>query len=253
MAPATLRPLDPSTSTPGTHTYPDVPGIPDKYNFRERLPQSFPHGLLPYSLEPGAMEQQYPPSSLFPEPPFGDGPELRLEPPLQALTQVQDATRNLTKVVGELAASMWRKATTRERHFPQQQFDDLPEVVPTLSVEERRRVHSTPVYLTNTSKVFDVEGFVPKESIIDTRASKAMCSLHFATAIGIEVPSLQEGDKYITASGNVEKPLGVTHRKLKFTLGRDTTNTASVELQVIVVDTTAYDMILGMDFIRAFN
>ena len=113
-----------------------------------------------------------------------------MEPPLPALTQVQDATRNLTQVVGELAASMWRKATDLERHFPLQRFDDLPEVIPALSLEERQRVHSTPVYLTNTSKVFDVEGFVPKESIIDTGASKPMCSLRFATAIGIEVPSL---------------------------------------------------------------
>ena len=126
-------------------------------------------------------------------------------------------------------------------------------MVPALPVEERRRVHSTPVYLTNTSKVFDVEGFVPKESIIDTGASKAMCSLRFATTIGIEMPSLQQGDKYITANGNVEKPLGVTHQKLKFTQGRGTANSASVELQVTVVDTTAYDMLLGMDFVREFN
>ena len=88
MAPATLRPADPSSSTPGAKTYPDVLGIPDKYNFRERLPQSFPHGLPPSSLEPGATDQQFPPSSLFPDPPFGDGPELVLEPPLQALTQL---------------------------------------------------------------------------------------------------------------------------------------------------------------------
>ena len=33
---------------------PDVPGVPDKYNYKERLPQSFPHGMPPSSLEPGA-------------------------------------------------------------------------------------------------------------------------------------------------------------------------------------------------------
>ena len=85
-----------------------------------------------------------------------------MEPPLQALAQVQDATRNLTQVVGELAASMWRKATDRERHFPQQHFDALPEVMPAVAAEERHRVHSTPVYISNKHKVFDVEGFVPK-------------------------------------------------------------------------------------------
>ena len=35
---------------------PDVPGMPDEYNYKERLPQSFPHGLPPSSLEPGATE-----------------------------------------------------------------------------------------------------------------------------------------------------------------------------------------------------
>ena len=85
-----------------------------------------------------------------------------MEPPLQALTQVQDATRNLTQVVGEVAISMWRKATDRERHFPQQHFDALPEVMPAVAAEERHRVHSTPVYISNKYKVFDVEGFVPK-------------------------------------------------------------------------------------------
>ena len=35
---------------------PDVPGVPDEYNYKERLPQSFPHGLPPSSLEPRATD-----------------------------------------------------------------------------------------------------------------------------------------------------------------------------------------------------
>ena len=35
---------------------PDVPGVPDEYNYKERLPQSFPHVLPPSSLEPGATD-----------------------------------------------------------------------------------------------------------------------------------------------------------------------------------------------------
>ena len=148
---------------------------------------------------------------------------------------------------------MWRKATDRERHFPQQHFDDLPEVVLAVAPEERHRVHSTLVYISKKHKVFDVEGFVPKESIIDTGASKAMCSKRFAAAIGIEMPSLQPGTEYITAGGNVERPLGVTRQKLKFTLGRGSTKSCTLELHVTIVDTTAYDMLLGMEFVRAFN
>ena len=114
-------------------------------------------------------------------------------------------------------------------------------------------MHSTPVYISNKHKVFDVKGFVPKEAIIDTGASKAMCSLRFAAAIGIDIPSVQRGTEYITASGNVKRPLGVTRQKLKFTLGRGSTNSCTIELHVTVVDTTAYDMLLGIEFMRAFN
>ena len=56
--------LAPLTDAPD----PDVPGVPEKYNYKERLPQSFPHGLPPSSLEPGATDQQYPPSYPFPDP-----------------------------------------------------------------------------------------------------------------------------------------------------------------------------------------
>ena len=57
MAPATLRLADPLTANLGTATYQDVQGVPEKYAFRERLPQSFPHGMPPSSLEPGATDQ----------------------------------------------------------------------------------------------------------------------------------------------------------------------------------------------------
>ena len=67
---------------------PDVPRVPDEYNYKERLPQSFPHGLPPSSLEAGATDQQYPPTYIFPDPPLGDGPELLLETPLRAVSHL---------------------------------------------------------------------------------------------------------------------------------------------------------------------
>ena len=45
--------------------------------------------------------------------------------------------------------------------------------------------------------------------------------------------------------------MGVTTKKQKFNLGRDTDNPCVVEMEVTVVDTTAYDVLLGMEFIRA--
>ena len=46
-------------------------------------------------------------------------------------------------------------------------------------------------------------------------------------------------------------PLGVTKNKLKFTLGRGTDKLCVVELHATVVDTTTYDVILGMEFVTA--
>ena len=100
----------------------ETPSVPDEYAYKERLPQSFPHGLPPSSLEPGTSDQQYPPSQLFPEPPMGDNQELLMETPLQAVAHIKGATRNIQQLVGELAASLWRKAKNQERHFPQQHF-----------------------------------------------------------------------------------------------------------------------------------
>ena len=46
-------------------------------------------------------------------------------------------------------------------------------------------------------------------------------------------------------------PLGITAAKLKFTPARGTDHECVVELHAIVVDTTAYDVILGMEFVAA--
>ena len=97
------RAADPLSVPLADTSYPDVPGVPEEYNYPKRLPQSFPHGLPPSSLEPGATDQQYPPTYLFPEPPLGDGPELLMETPLQAMSHLQDAMRNATQLTGELA------------------------------------------------------------------------------------------------------------------------------------------------------
>ena len=45
----------------------------EKYPYKAQLPQSFSHGLPTSSLEPGTTDQQFLPSSLFPEPTLGDG------------------------------------------------------------------------------------------------------------------------------------------------------------------------------------
>ena len=55
----------------------------------------------------------------------------------------------------------------------------------------------------------------------------------------------------MTACGAIEMPLGITNKKLKSTLARVTEHEHVVELHATVVDTTAYDVILGMEFVAA--
>ena len=86
---------DPPTTPAVSEAPQEVPGVPDQYAYKERLPQSFPHGLPTSSLEPGTSDQPYPPSQLFPEPPMGDNPELLTKTPLQAVAHLRDATRYL--------------------------------------------------------------------------------------------------------------------------------------------------------------
>ena len=189
--------------------------MPDEYNYKERLPQSFPHGLPPSSLEPSTTDQQYPPTYLFPDPSLGDGPELLLETPLQAVSHLQDAVKNVQELTRELVCSLWEKATDTERHFPNQHFPAAEEeLVPAISAANMLLVHFTPTYLDNTAMMLNVEGYVPKEAIIDTRAAKAMCSAKFAAAIGVDMRQLHRGGAFVTASGAVERPLGVTKSKL---------------------------------------
>ena len=121
---------------------------------------------------------------MFPKPPMGEQEKLLMETPLQTVAHLRDATRNLQKLVGKLAASLWRKATDQERHFPQQYFPAESEMlVPAVSEADRQRTHSTLVYISNQDGVLDVESYVPKESIVDTRASKVMLSKKFAAAM----------------------------------------------------------------------
>ena len=173
-----------------------------------------------------------------------------METPLQTVAHLRDATRNLQQLVGELAASLWRKATDQERHFPQQHFPAEREtLVPAIAEADRQRTHSTPVYISNQDGILDVEGYVPKLSIMDIGASKVMLSKKFDAAMQIHSQSLQRGVEFVTASGAIEMPLGVTKNKLKFTLGRGSDNLCVVELHATVVDTTTYDVILGMEFV----
>ena len=111
--------------------------------------------------------------------------------------------------------------------------------------------HYTHVYLDTKTSVLDVEGYLSKEAILDTGATKVILSNNFAGAMAIYAVSLAKGTEFVTTSGAVELPLGVTYSPVEFYLGRGTSHALSVHLHVTVVDTTAYDVLLGTEFMAA--
>ena len=85
-----------------------------------------------------------------------------------------------------MSASLWEKATDQERRFPQHLRPVLPEdPVPAVAEVDLMTTHNTPVYIDTKTSVLDVEGYVPKGAILDTRATKVMMRKNFAAAMAI--------------------------------------------------------------------
>ena len=122
----------------------DEPGFQEGYDHKGQLPQSFPHGLPPSSLEPGTSDIQFPPSNLFPESPLGDGEVLRQETPLQTMTQLRSAVTNMQQLVSELSERLWDKATDNEKHFSTQDEEPAPPVIIPVVPEAPEGLPSTP-------------------------------------------------------------------------------------------------------------
>ena len=151
------------------------------------------------------------------------------ESPLQTMVQLRHATTNLQQLVAKLSASFWEKATDQERRFPHHFRPVLPEdPIPAVAEADLLTTHYTPVYIDTKTGVLDVEGYVPKEAILDTGATKVMISKNFAAAMAIHQVSLARGTEFVTASGAIEVPLGVTYATVEFHLGRGTNHALSV-------------------------
>ena len=108
---------------------------------------------------------------------------------------------------------------------------------------------ATPAFLDTSGGALDVNGRVPKEAIIDSGASKTMLSSNYAVTVGVNLANLEEGEGFITASGSIERPMGMAW--VDFTLMRGTEHEHRVTIKVTIVDTLVYDTLLGVDFIRA--
>ena len=71
--------------------------------------------------------------------------------------------------------------------------------------------------------------------------------------MGLDLSNLRGVTEFIRASGAVERPLGITRAKIIFTLSRGNAKKCRAEIPVTIVNTLAYDTLLGMDFITAMG
>ena len=96
----------------------------------------------------------------------------------------------------------------------------------------------------------EVEGKRPRIAIIDSGASSVILGRSFSSEIRrCNKEDLILGDTFVTAGGNTENCLGRTKDHLSFTIARGTRAETTITTPVIIADTDAYDVILGMDFL----
>ena len=105
--------------------------------------------------------------------------------------------------------------------------------------------------LDNIQAVLDVNKFIPHQVIIDTGAVCVMMSKRYAVAVGINISTLVRGIEFITADGALATSLGTTSHPLEFVLSRNTPDEHRLLVHASIIDTPAYDIQLGMEFIRA--
>lgn len=110
------------------------------------------------------------------------------------MAQLRHAAANPQQLVGELVASLWEKVTEQERRFPERHLPaTTTEPALVVAVANRLNTHYTLVYMNNLKCIFDVEGYIPKETIVDTRAAKVTLSKPFAVAKEVNTHSLSRG------------------------------------------------------------
>ena len=95
-----------------------------------------------------------------------------------------------------------------------------------------------------------IDGRRPRTAVIDSGASSIILGKSFSEQIlRCRSEELIFGDTFVTAGGTTETCLGRTKHGLTFTLARGTRVQTTITAPVIIANTDAYDVILGMDFL----
>lgn len=126
--------------------------------------------------------------------------------------------------------------------------DEAPPVVP---ITQRYYAYNTPTSFEKKTSVLDVEGYVPRDAILDIGAGKVMLCKEFAATMDSHAADLDQGVEFITAGGALEVPMGVAKKKVESVLSRGNPHEHRVSLHGIVVNTTTYDALLGVEFMGA--
>ena len=93
-------------------------------------------------------------------------------------------------------------------------------------------------------------GKAPRTAVIDSGASSIILGKSFSEQLARCRPEeLIFGDTFVTAGGTTETCVGRTKNGLSFTLARGTRVQTTIVVPVIIANTDAYDVILGMDFL----
>ena len=161
---------------------------------------------------------------------------------LQIAARMQNSLNDNQQLLAELKAVIWEGAAGEEMPPRREQEEVILAVFKT---------HAAAVLLDNTKAVLDVNNCIPQQVIIDTGAVGVMMSKIYAVAVGVNIPTLVRGIEFITADGALATSLGTTPHPLEFVLSRNTPAEHKLLVNASIIDTPAYDILLGMDFIRA--
>ena len=119
-----------------------------------QLPQTFNHGLPPSSLEPRTINQLYPPTKLFPEPPL-EGENAGVGTPLQTATAIVHATENIKQLTIDFKQAVWTQSGAKRAMAP-----TIAATAPVVPLKMRKGVNWTPPTLPNRGYK-DVDGYIP--------------------------------------------------------------------------------------------
>ena len=93
---------------------------------------------------------------------------------------------------------------------------------------------------------------MPAMAILNSGAFSILIGRDFAGAIPrLQLDQLTPAPRVITACGTHATPLGMSKSLLQFRIAVKTSNETTIMGRVVVMDTTEYDVLLGMQFLGA--